>query len=99
MPMKKVPTSEARRERLEVVFSGQCIDPGRIVREQTRLMIEQALEAGIEQAVGRRYDAHAKGAEATVASAAQPKGRYDVGTVDADRCTLVAILPNPSSVA
>jgi putative transposase len=61
--MKKVLASEATRKRLEEVFSGQEIDPGRIVREATRLMIEQALEAEVEQAVGRRYYAHGKGAE------------------------------------
>lgn len=61
--MKKVPASEATRKRLEAVFSGEQIDPGRIVREATRLMIEQALEAEVEQAVGRRYYAHGSGAE------------------------------------
>ena len=50
--MKKVPASEATRKRLEEVFSGEQIDPSRIVREATRLMIEQALEAEVEQAVG-----------------------------------------------
>jgi ribosomal protein L18 len=48
--MKKVPASEATRKRLEEVFSGEQIDPSRIVREATRLMIEQALEAEVEQA-------------------------------------------------
>lgn len=47
--MKKVPASEATRKRLEEEFSGEHIDPGRIVREATRLMIEQALEAKVEQ--------------------------------------------------
>ncbi|MGH8727965.1 MAG: IS256 family transposase [Burkholderiales bacterium] len=56
--MKKVPASEATRKRLEEVFSAEHIDPGRIVREATRLMIEQALEAEVEQAIGRRYYAH-----------------------------------------
>jgi hypothetical protein len=51
--MKKVLASEATRKRLEEVFSSEHIDPGRIVREATRLMIEQALEAEVEQAVGR----------------------------------------------
>jgi transposase-like protein len=61
--MKKVPASEATRKRLEEVFSAEHIDPGRIVREATRLMIEQALEAEVEQALGRRYYAHAKPGE------------------------------------
>ena len=61
--MKKVPASEATRKRLEEVFSGQEIDPSRVVREATRLMIEQALEAEVEQAVGRHYYAHAKSGE------------------------------------
>lgn len=56
--MKKVPASEATRKRLEEVFSGEQIDPSQIVREATRLMIEQVLEAEVEQAVGRRYYAH-----------------------------------------
>jgi len=60
--MKKVPASEATRKRLEEVFSGEQIDPSRIVREATRLMIEQALEAEVEQAVGRQYYAHGKSA-------------------------------------
>ena len=58
--MKKVPASEATRKRLEEVFSGEQIDPSRIVREATRLMIEQALEAEVEQAVGRQYYAHGR---------------------------------------
>jgi transposase-like protein len=61
--MKKVPASEATRKRLEEVFSSEHIDPGRIVREATRLLIEQALEAEVEQALGRRYYEHGKGAE------------------------------------
>ena len=61
--MKKVLASEATRKRLEEVFSSEHIDPGRVVREATRLMIEQALEAEVEQAVGRGYYAHGKGVE------------------------------------
>ena len=60
--MKKVPASEATRKRLEEVFSGEQIDPSRVIREATRLMIEQALEAEVEQAVGRRYYAHGSAA-------------------------------------
>ena len=52
--MKKVPASEATRKCLEEVFSGEQIDPSRVVREATRLMIEQAVEAEVEQAVGRK---------------------------------------------
>ncbi|MFO1204690.1 MAG: hypothetical protein U1E63_02945 [Burkholderiales bacterium] len=62
--MKKVLASEATRKRLEEVFSSEHIDPSRIVREATRLMIERALEAEVEQAVGRGYYAHGKGVEA-----------------------------------
>jgi transposase-like protein len=62
--MKEVLASEATRKRLEEVFSSEHIDPGRIVREATRLMIEQALEAEVEQVVGRGYYAHGKGVEA-----------------------------------
>ncbi|MFO1223693.1 MAG: hypothetical protein U1E90_11410 [Burkholderiaceae bacterium] len=61
--MKKVPASEATRKRLEAVFNGEQIDPGRIVREGTRLLIEQALEAEVEQALGRRYYEHGKPGE------------------------------------
>jgi len=61
--MKKVPASEATRKRLEAVFDGEQIDPGRIVREGTRLLIEQALEAEVEQALGRRYYEHGKPGE------------------------------------
>ena len=64
--MKKVPASEATRKRLEEVFSADQIDPGRIVREGTRLLIEQALEAEVEQALGRRYYEHGKGGEAVI---------------------------------
>jgi hypothetical protein len=42
------------------VFSGKQIDPSRVVREATRLMIAQVLEAEVEQAVGRRYYAHGR---------------------------------------
>ena len=58
--MKKVPASEATRKRLERVFSSEQIDPSRIVREATRLMIEQALEAEIEHALGRGYYEHSQ---------------------------------------
>jgi transposase-like protein len=60
--MKKVPASEATRKRLEAVFSGEQIDPGRLVREATRLLIEQALEAEVEQALGRGYYEHGQAA-------------------------------------
>jgi transposase-like protein len=78
--MKKVLASEATRKRLEAVFSGEQIDPGHIVREATRLMIEQALEAEVEQAVGRRYYAHGSGAEGDGARAMRNgvrRGRLD----------------------
>jgi hypothetical protein len=58
--MKKVPASEATRKRLEEVFSGEQIDPSRVVREAARLMIEQVLEAEVEDAVGRQYYAHGR---------------------------------------
>ena len=58
--MKKVPASEATRKRLEEVFSGEQIDPSQIVREATRLMIEQALEAEVDEALGRQYYAHGR---------------------------------------
>ena len=60
--MKKVPASEATRKRLEEVFSGEQIDPSRVVREAARLMIEQVLEAEVEDAVGRQYYAHGRAA-------------------------------------
>ncbi len=41
-----------------------CVANGRIVREGTRLLIEQALEAEVEQALGRRYYEHGNGGEA-----------------------------------
>lgn len=47
-----------RAKRLQDVFSHEHSDPGRIVREATRLMIEQALEAEVEQAIGRGYYEH-----------------------------------------
>lgn len=56
--MKKVLASEVTRKRLENVFSGEQIDPGAVVREATRLLIEQALEAEVEQALGRGYYEH-----------------------------------------
>lgn len=78
--MKKVLASEATRKRLEDVFGSEQIDPGRIVREATRLMIEQALEAEVEDAVGRRYYAHGKAGEDDVVRAMRNgirKGRID----------------------
>ena len=62
--MKKAPASDVTRKRLEKVFSGETIDPSRIVREAARLMIEQVLEAEIERALGRQYYAHGKFVEA-----------------------------------
>jgi putative transposase len=78
--MKKLLASEATRKRLEDVFGSDEIDPGRIVREATRLMIEQALEAEVEDAVGRRYYAHGKAGEDDVVRAMRNglrKGRID----------------------
>jgi transposase-like protein len=66
--MKKVPASEATRKRLEQVFAGETIDPGRVVREATRLLIEQALEAEVEQALGRRYYEHGQAAQGDAAA-------------------------------
>ena len=71
--MKKVPASDATRKRLEEVFSGEHIDPSQIVREATRLMIEQALEAEAAQAVGRRYYARGRTAGDAEAASTAPR--------------------------
>jgi hypothetical protein len=52
--MARVPASEATRKRLKQMFDGgQSTDRSALIRESVRLMIEEALEAEVTEALGR----------------------------------------------
>lgn len=56
--MKRIPASAATRERLEQLFSGQGeVEDvkGAVVREAVRLIVEEALEGEVADALGRGY--------------------------------------------
>lgn len=56
--MKRIPASEATRERLEALFngSGEVEDvKGALIREAVRLIVEEALEGEVADALGRGY--------------------------------------------
>lgn len=54
--MPKVPASGASRKLFEAVFSGQDVDPSRMVREATRQMTSKPLEADVERATAVTHD-------------------------------------------
>ena len=52
--MARVPASEATRKRLKQMFEGgESTDRSALIRESVRLMIEEALEAEVTEALGR----------------------------------------------
>src|SRR3972149_11029280 len=56
--MKRIPASEATRERLEALFNGtsEVEDfKGSLVREAVRLIVEEALEGEVCDTLGRGY--------------------------------------------
>jgi transposase-like protein len=56
--MKRIPGSAATRERLQQLFDGQSeVEDlkGALVREAVRLIVEQALEGEVADALGRGY--------------------------------------------
>ena len=54
--MARVPASEATRKRLKQMFEGkQDMDRSALIRESVRLMVEEALEAEVSEALGRGY--------------------------------------------
>lgn len=56
--MKRIPASRATRERLEKLFSGKAdVEDvkGAMVREAVRLIVEEALEGEVDDALGRGY--------------------------------------------
>ena len=58
--MARVPASEATRKRLKQLFeAGEFSDRSALIRESVRLMIEEALEAEVTEALGRGYFEHA----------------------------------------
>jgi len=68
--MARVPASEATRKRLKQMFEGkQDVDRSALIREAVRLMVEEALEAEVSEALGRGYFEHA----------AQPEGGHRNG--------------------
>ena len=58
--MARVPASEATRKRLKQMFEGKPeVDRSALIREAVRLMVEEALEAEVSEALGRGYFEHA----------------------------------------
>ncbi|MGH8727184.1 MAG: IS256 family transposase [Burkholderiales bacterium] len=55
--MARVPASEATRKRLSALFDGE-FNKSNLMREAIRLIIEEALEAEVAQALGRGYYKH-----------------------------------------
>ncbi|MGH8771843.1 MAG: transposase [Burkholderiales bacterium] len=55
--MARVPASAATRKRLSALFNGE-FDKSNLMREAIRLIIEEALEAEVAQALGRGYYEH-----------------------------------------
>ena len=56
--MKRIPASAATRERLQQLFDGQSeVEDlkGALVREAVRLIVEEALEGEVSDALGRGY--------------------------------------------
>lgn len=54
--MARVPASEATRKRLQDMLAGkQGVERSTLVREAVRLIVEEALEAEVSEAVGRGY--------------------------------------------
>ena len=63
--MARVPASEATRKRLKQLFEGgESTDRSALIRESVRLMIEEALEAEVSEALGRGYFEHGASAGA-----------------------------------
>lgn len=57
--MARVPASETTRKRLKQMFEGkEEIDRSALIRESVRLMVEEALEAEVSEALGRGYFEH-----------------------------------------
>src|SRR5690606_27104200 len=57
--MARVPASEATRKRLRQLFEGgESTERSALIRESVRLMIEEALEAEVSEALGRGYFEH-----------------------------------------
>ncbi len=61
--MARVPASEATRKRLKQIFEGgdgERFQRSDLIKQAVRLMIEEALEAEVSEAVGRGYYARAE---------------------------------------
>ena len=57
--MARVPASEATRKRLKQMFEGRTeVNRSALIRESVRLMVEEALEAEVSEALGRGYFEH-----------------------------------------
>jgi putative transposase len=59
--MARVPRSEETRKRIRELFDSE-FDKSALMREALRLMIEEALEAEVSEALGRSYYEHGEGA-------------------------------------
>lgn len=60
IPTAKVPASEATRNALHALLAGKdgSVDMSAMVRQAVQLMIEQAVEAEVEERLGRGYYEH-----------------------------------------
>jgi len=62
--MAREPASESTRKRLQAMMSGtEQLELSKFMRESVRLLIEEALEAEVDEALGRGYYEHAHGEE------------------------------------
>jgi putative transposase len=61
--MARVPASEATRNRIEQMMNGAMgeLDKSALIREAARLIVEEALEGEVSDAVGRDYYRHGEG--------------------------------------
>ncbi|MGE5101246.1 MAG: transposase, partial [Deltaproteobacteria bacterium] len=58
--MARVPASEATRKRIEAMISGEAdgLDKSELVRAAARLIVEEALEEEVSDALGREFYEH-----------------------------------------
>lgn len=59
--MARVPASEATRKRIKEMMVAGASEQSAVIREAARLIIEEALEAELSEAIGRGYYTHGDG--------------------------------------
>lgn len=90
--MARVPASAATRKRIQDLMAGGALEQSTVIREAVRLIIEEALEAEVSEALGRRYNAHGGG------SGGQRNG-YRTGRVDSAEGRIEFEVPQVRGIA